>query len=276
MKFYLFFLFILVFPLLGVNPANADTPVFSYENEIALDDGKTIKELQENVKNLTIEKSAFKTKWETFRQENWKINDFIIFPISEDQIKEIEWIMNNYYLIVEGLEIKIEDFARTLQNTDSLKEELISSKIELFKKLVPYIKKDKLNEYLIYIKWNIEIEKEEKNIKDEIFRKQSLIDLKITNIKEKIEENRKILEEKIEEAVTIKVEEKIKKILENEKFKALDIDSQRRVFEVTFEKIKEKKEILNNIESKTTIIDKKIEVYNIVEDKLIEVIESIK
>lgn len=277
MKLYFIFILCVLFFLKGEGIyAYSSSPSYSVAYEIANDSEKTIKELQENIKNLTVEKFSFKSKWESFRQENGKINDFIESPLSENDVKDIELLISNYYAWVELIEKSIEEKAKVLENTNELKQELLNSKIELFKKLVPYIKKDKLTDYLSYIKGNIEIEKNEKNITDEIFRHQWIIDIKLSAIKEKIEENRKVLEAKIEESVTLKVDEKISKILENEKFKLLNAESQVRVFEMTFQKISEKKEILKKIESKTTIIDKKIEIYTIVENKLIEVIESIK
>lgn len=277
MKLYFIFIICVFVFLQGENTyAYSISPYYSVAYESATESWKTIKELQENIKNLTVEKFSFKSKWESFRQENGKINDFIISPISEIDVKDIELLISNYYAWLELIEKSIEEKAKVLENTDELKQELLNNKIDLFKKLVPYIKKDKLTDYLSYIKGNIEIEKNEKNLTDEIFRHQWIIDIKINAIKEKIEENRKVLEAKIEESVAIKVEEKISKILENEKFKLLDTESQVRVFEMTLKKISEKKDILRKIESKTTIIDKKIEIYTIVENKLNEVIESIK
>lgn len=277
MKLYFIFIICVFVFLQGENTyAYSISPYYSVAYESATESWKTIKELQENIKNLTVEKFSFKSKWESFRQENGKINDFIISPISEIDAKEIELLISNYYAWLELIEKSIEEKAKVLENTDTLKQELLNNKIDLFKKLVPYIKKDKLTDYLSYIKGNIEIEKNEKNLTDEIFRHQWIIDIKLNTIKEKIEENRKVLEVKIEESVAIKVEEKISKILENEKFKLLDTESQVRVFEMTLKKISEKKDILRKIESKTTIIDKKIEIYTIVENKLNEVIESIK
>lgn len=277
MKLYFIFILCVIFFLRGESlSAYSGTPYYSVAYESSTESWKTIKQLQENIKNLTVEQLSFKSKWESFRQENGKINDFIVSPLSEIDAKDIELLISNYYVWVELIEKSIEEKAKILESTNDLKQELLNNKIELFKKLVPYIKKDKLIDYLAYIKGNIEIEKNEKNITDEIFRHQWIIDIKLNAIKDKIEENRRVLEAKIEESVTLKVDEKITKILENEKFKLLNTESQVRVFEMTFQKISEKKDILRKIESKTTIIDKKIEIYTIVENKLKEVIESIQ
>lgn len=275
MKLYFIFILCVFIFLQGRSTYAYSISSYSVAYESSTENWKTIKQLQENIKNLTVEQLSFKSKWESFRQENGKINDFIVSPLSEIDAKDIELLISNYYIWVELIEKSIEEKAKVLENTNELKRELLNSKIELFKKLVPYIKKDKLTDYLSYIKGNIEIEENEKNITDEIYRHQWIMDIKLNTIKDKIEENRKVLEAKIEESVTIKVDEKINKILENEKFKLLNTESQVRVFEMTFQKISKKKDILSKIESKTTIIDKKIEIYTIVENKLKEVIESI-
>jgi len=85
-----------------------------------------------------------------------------------------------------------------------------------------------------------------------------------------------VLEVKIEEAVREKLNEKIKKILDNENFKNLQLSSKKSIFESTLEKIIAKKETLKKIENKTSIVQKKIEVYEIVENKLKEVMSGFK
>gem|GEM_PF-1356002 len=85
-----------------------------------------------------------------------------------------------------------------------------------------------------------------------------------------------MLEVKIEEAVREKLNEKIKKILDNENFKNLQLSSKKSIFESTLEKIIAKKETLKKIENKTSIVQKKIEVYEIVENKLKEVMSGFK
>lgn len=232
----------------------------------------TIKELQKNIQTLTEEK---KSKWESFRQENGKINNFIEVNLDNDSLLKIEEFVNSYYSKKDELEKKIEEKAKQSEDIKELKEEILKIKLDLYKKFVPYIKKDQLQEYLSYIKWNIETEITDKNIKEEIIKNQEIINKRISEIKEKIEENKKVLEAKIEEAVKQKLEEKIKIIRENEKFKKLSEESKRSIFESTLKRIVAKKEILEKIENKTSIVQKKIEVYEIVEKRLKEVIKSL-
>ncbi|NUJ97871.1 hypothetical protein HGA92_03750 [Candidatus Gracilibacteria bacterium] len=232
----------------------------------------TIKELQKNIQTLTEEK---KSKWESFRQENGKINNFIEVNLDNDSLLKIEEFVNSYYSKKDELEKKIEEKAKQSEDIKELKEEILKIKLDLYKKFVPYIKKDQLQEYLSYIKGNIETEITDKNIKEEIIKNQEIINKRISEIKEKIEENKKVLEAKIEEAVKQKLEEKIKIIRENEKFKKLSEESKRSIFESTLKRIVAKKEILEKIENKTSIVQKKIEVYEIVEKRLKEVIKSL-
>ncbi len=256
------FLVTLIFVILSF------TPFFSVQ---AQEDTVTIRELQRNIQNLNEEKES---KWENFRQENGKINDFIEAKIGNDELQKIEEIVNNYYTKKEELEKSIAEKTKGWESTKEIKDELLKIKLDLYKKLVPYIKKDQLQEYLSYIKWNIETEQEDKNIKEEIIKNQEIIDKKVSLIKEKIEENKKVLEVKIEEAVKQKLNEKINKILNNGNFKVLQLTSKKSIFESTLEKITAKKETLEKIENKTSIVQKKIEVYEIVEDKLKEVMNG--
>jgi hypothetical protein len=254
------FLVTLIFVILSF------TPLFSVQAQE--EDTVTIRELQRNIQNLNEEKES---KWENFRQENGKINDFIEAKIGNEELQKIEEIVNSYYIKKEELEKSIAEKTKGGESKKEIKDELLKIKLDLYKKLVPYIKKDQLQEYLSYIKWNIETEQEDKNIKEEIIKNQEIIDKKVSLIKEKIEENKKVLEVKIEEAVKKKLDEKINKILNNGNFKALQLTSKKSIFESTLEKMTAKKETLKKIENKTSIVQKKIEVYEIVEDKLKEV-----
>lgn len=256
--------------------ANTGETLSGTTNIITIDQNKKIKELQENLQELSNEKSGLKDTWEQFRQENGKIVNFIKENLSEESKQTIENLVEKYYADKDILEKKLREIASNLEDTQNIKWEILKLKLTLYKELVSYIEPTKLQEYVNYIKGNIEIEKKDNEIAEDIYRKEEILERKVDTIKEKIAENKKILDEKMQNAVQEKLNEKIKSILDNQKFQALSYESKTQIFSSVLKKSQEKKWLLQQIEFKTSLVQKKIEIYEIVEQKLIEVIQGLK
>lgn len=256
--------------------ANTGETLSGTTNIITIDQNKKIKELQENLQELSNEKSGLKDTWEQFRQENGKIVNFIKENLSEESKQTIENLVEKYYADKDILEKKLREIASNLEDTQNIKWEILKLKLTLYKELVSYIEPTKLQEYVNYIKGNIEIEKKDNEIAEDIYRKEEILERKVDTIKEKIAENKKILDEKMQNAVQEKLNEKIKSILDNQKFQTLSYESKTQIFSSVLKKSQEKKWLLQQIEFKTSLVQKKIEIYEIVEQKLIEVIQGLK
>lgn len=259
----LLFLYLLYFPQL-----QASTGVTNDVN----DESKTIKELHESIKGLKIEKRDLTEKWKELSKENGKITDFIRQELTPDEEKIIEDILSLYFSQRDALEEELKKISLTLTDAQGVKEEIIKLKLDLYKSLTPYVKVEKLKDYVAYIKNNLEIVIEERNLKEDIYRKEEILWRKVEAVKEKIEANNKMLDEKIRQLIKEKVGEKIQKLLDNPNFVSLENAKKKLVFEATLKKIQEKKESLRKIYDQTTFVEKKIEIYSVVEEKLKEYI----
>jgi len=221
--------------------ANTGETLSGTTNIITIDQNKKIKELQENLQELSNEKSGLKDTWEQFRQENGKIVNFIKENLSEESKQTIENLVEKYYADKDILEKRLREIASNLEDTQNIKGEILKLKLTLYKELISYIEPTKLQEYVNYIKGNIEIEKKDNEIAEDIYRKEEILERKVDTIKEKIAENKRILDEKMQNAVQEKLNEKIKSILDNQKFQALSYESKTQIFSSVLKKSQEKK-----------------------------------
>ncbi len=227
---------------------------------------KTIIESKKYINQLKEKELNLKEKWNTFIKENWKITSFLITPLSESNIKSLEDILEIYYKDKKEIDRKL-----LINNNSEEKKEILKIKIKLYKKIVPYIDKKKIKEYLKYIKSNIDIFEKNKTIKKEILIEEKKLNEKVLIIKEKIIKHRKELNDNLRKVIVKKLNEKIKKIKENPKFINLNTKRKIELFTLTLKKLSKKKEDLYNMKEQTTIIKKKLEIYEIA----IEIIEKV-
>lgn len=150
----------------------------------------------------------------------------------------------------------------------------MSLKQDLYKKLVYFIKVERLDDFLTYVKWDLEVNEKRKDVTEEIDEDKKKLETKVNTIREKIEENKNVLEERIRHSISEKLDIKIAEILANERFIKLETEAKKNLFQITIEKAEVKQQELEAILNKTTIINQKIEVYNIMKQKLTEAMQT--
>jgi hypothetical protein len=128
--------------------------------------------------------------------------------------------------------------------------------------LTPYVEISKLPNYLEYIKWDLIIFKEKKDVNELIYVNEEILNQKVENIKEKIIKNKEILDDKKEEIINKKIDEKINILKENDKFKKLTNEQKKEIILWIIEKIKIKIKKIENSWQKYVLQNKKIELYN--------------
>ncbi len=225
----------------------------------------TIKDLQNNIKILEEKQWEISKKISSDLWDIWDIKTFLKEALSEKEIHEIKLIITNYNNLKS--EINLNNNGK-----EELKKLLLELKRETYKKLIPYIEHSKLEEYLQYIRKNVDILKQWKEINEEIHKNRELLEQKVIILKEKIKTNEDKLKNEIDELINKKIDEKINIIKNNEKFKLLDLEKRKELINKTITKIK-------NILSKMEIKDenkKKIAIYNTVIEKLENVLSELK
>ncbi len=242
----------------------------SYWNSWEIQNKKTISESQNYINKLKEKEVELKNKWDLFTKENWKITSFIIDSLSKKDIEKLENILKKYYKERDIINKKIKD-SNDDEEIKKLKKQGLKIKINLYKEIVPYIDKTKIQSYLEYIKSNIDIYEKDKNIKSKIKSEEIKLKKKVINIKYKIIEHRKELNDNLKKIIIERLNQKINNIKENPKFQKLSKEKKIELFKLMLKRLSEKKDVLDNLDKQTTIIKKKIEIYEIA----IEIIEKL-
>jgi len=178
---------------------------------------ETIRELKENISELESKKRQLRDDWQKFLSENGNLQDFLKEDIPEEDEAKLREIIDLYNIYRARIDTQIEETQDEDKETE-LKKEVLKLKQDLYKKLVYFIKIEKVEDYLTYIKWDLEVNEKRKDVSQEIDEDKKKLEEKVQVIRDKIEENKKVLDERIREKIEIKLEEKIQKILNDERF----------------------------------------------------------
>ena len=237
---------------------------------ISVEKTETIKELRESITELESEKKRLKEDWQNFLSENGSIQDFLKEDIAEEDEARLREIIDLYSIYKQRLNTELE-VSNDDTKIETLKKELLNLKQDLYKKLVYFIKIEKLDDFLTFVRWDLSVNEKRKDVDQEIDEDTKKLEEKVQVIRDKIQENKRVLDERIRVVIEKKLDEKISKILSDERFTKLDIEAKKQLFVITLEKLRVRKEVLVSMTNKTSLVDKKIETYNIIEQKLIEV-----
>ncbi len=186
------------------------------------------------------------------------ISDIKVFlkdDLDESQVNEIKKIITEY-----------NTFKENNIDSDNYQSDLLLIKKETYKKLTLYVKSENLDQYLEYIKNNLETIKQEKDIKTEIIKKQEILENKVDAIKIKIKESKDDFENNINDIIKVKIDEKLKIIRENKDFKKLDLEKRKYVIEQIIKKVELKK--AEKEKSGNQIKEREFYVYDIVLERL--------
>ncbi len=231
---------------------------------------ETIKQLRENINELELEKKQLKEDWQQFLVENGKIEDLLKEDIPEEDEFRLKEIIDLYTVYKTRVDNQLKENLDK-QTEENLKKELLRLKQDLYKKLVYFIKVEKLDDFLTYVRWDLEVNEKRKDVSEEITEDKKKLEEKVETIREKIEENKKVLDEKIRIAIEEKLDEKISAIINDPRFNSLKIERKKQLFIITLDKLSVKRQELESITEKTSLVSQKIETFNIIERKLIEV-----
>jgi hypothetical protein len=243
-------------------------------SNISQDSDKTIKELKQNINLLNKDKKYLNLEFSILNKD-LKLQSFFRENLSSLEVQNIKYIINRYLFSKNQLEESIIDKATKLQDTTDDKNLLFNKKKEFYKSLVPFIRKDKLKEYLEYISLDVKILKEKKDVDTKLIIKNEIISSKVEKIEEKIIRHRESLDVKFKALIEEKINTKIDTLRTNEKFKGLSTDLQVDVVDKVVGKIKFQISTLQSIIDQTDALSRKLEVYKILLSKLEEFKKSL-
>lgn len=180
-------------------------------------------ELREYIKKLEEEQKDFKIKSKELSKEYWELISFMRTDLSGEEVQEIreniEVFIEKRNLLQSDLNSKISQ----LLNVDKEKKELILLRADIYKYLSRYVARDKRDSFIEHIKFQVQSEKESKDLIEEIQKSQNILDQKVTYFKEQIENHKEDLQARIELSITQKIQQRIDEIDRNEKYKNIEI-----------------------------------------------------
>ena len=227
--------------------------------EVKQEKPKTIKQLKENIEVLKSKKVINFSIFEKFKIEHWELQNYFSKNLISENISEIEKILSNYKINKKVIESESNDKLNKLLDLEK----------KLYNSLLPYIDEEKLILYNTFVKKSISTIKKEDEIKTEIKDNKKEIEKKVSTIKNKIEENNKKQQEKLNNLLEEKIKNKLLKFKNSKKIESLWKEKQKLIFNLVLKKIINKKQ-------KTKILSvKQKNLYFIIEKVLHEIIEEL-
>lgn len=179
-------------------------------------------ELWEYIKKLKDEQKEFKQKSKELSKEYWELISFMRTDISNEEIDEIR---ENIGIFIEKrtfLQSDLNEKINQLLEVEKEKKELIILRANIYKYLSRYVAREKREDFIEHIKFQVQSEKESKDLIEEIQKSENILGQKVTYFKEKIENHKEDLQARIEISITQKIKERIDEIDKNEKYKDID------------------------------------------------------
>ena len=268
--------------VISANEEESQKTTETTEETTEAEEPVTIKEMKENLEWLKDKKDQIDFKWDSLNSVNGKVVDFLKSDLTEWDIAEIEVLSLQfqekkafYDLQLKNNSEKNSDLQED-DNTEIIKDEFIQYKLSFYKELVPFIDVTKKESYLSYIKWNIGIEKENKDIKEKIYKQEEVIEDRVDIIKEKIKVHKEELEKKLEMLIREKIAEKLDVILNSETIIILEDDKKIFLLEQVIDRLVLNKQALVANNEPSELLNQKVAIYNIAAEIIQEKITSLK
>lgn len=242
---------------------SADESIDNNDENKKSDEWKKIRVLKSEVNTLNEQNEETNKKFDNLKKEIL-IARFFKTNLTNEEQEELSKLVLEYKETKDKLNKQLLLRSKTLENTESTIKKLLENEKEIYKNLIQFIQIEKYEEYKEFIKKDLNIINESSNLKSQTVKKESILENKINNIKEKIREHNELLSKKLKELVINKIDIKLKELINKETFKKLDKDSQIKLFEKLILNLKTKKEMLDTKENKTRLLVKKIELYKVI------------
>lgn len=235
--------------------------ILSIFGKVSASSWVTIVELKQNIVLLQEKQKEIYEKTPDLSNFN-DIQDFLKSDLTVSQIEEINKIIKDY-----------NDF-KVQKNIGDYEKKLLNLKKETYKKIIIFVDTDKLQDYLDYIKDNLEAIKQDNLIKDKISRNKEILDEKIMIIKEKIKNNKDEFENDINELIKVRINEKLQVFKDNKDFQNLSLEKKKYIIEKIIKNVQIKKE--KKVSSWVNVWKIELYVYDLLIEKLQEFLLELK
>lgn len=187
-------------------------------------------QLREYIKKLEDDQKEFKEKSKELSKEYWELVSFMRTDLTQEEINEIREKIEIFIEKRNFLQWDLNKKINELLNVDKEKKELLLLRADIYKYLSRYVAREKRDAFLEHIKFQVQSEKESKDLIEEIQKSQNILDQKVTYFKEQIENHKEDLQARIEMSITQKIKERIEEIDKNEKYKNIDPSIKNKIY----------------------------------------------
>lgn len=212
---------------------------FAWNSKVLVSD-LTIKELSQNIEKLKEEKEDFLEKNKELSKEYGELFSFIRQDLSEEEIEEITKRVNLFLENKNKLEWKLKEIIDSNWDSTDVKKEIIFNRADFYKYIAKYVLKEKREDFIAHIKFQVQSEKEAKDIIEEILLNQNLLEQKVTFIKEKIETHKEDLQARINASITEKIKSRIDAIDTNPKYASISQSVKNNIYKNFITQIKKR------------------------------------
>lgn len=243
---------------------------YSWNND---DKIETIRDLKDNLNDLNNKNTTLNFQINKAIKKTWQLKSFFREDLTLKELSELKEVFDLYKIYSDRINKAFDENIKNSENTDKSKLNLLKEKAWVYKRLTPYIRRDKLRDFLSFIKSDLNITKKKKDIEEDLYFKKNTLNKKVAIIKEKIVEHKKALDEKLEKIIVEKVAIKIAKLKNSINFKKLPYNLKKKALNNVISKIEIK---INSFKANISNLNKKkLELYKIIKFKLEELNNSI-
>lgn len=235
---------------------------------------ETIREIKDDLNELETKNTVLNIQVNETIKNAWELKWFFRDNLNEKELKDIKEIFDLYKIYSTRINEAFDKSVKKLEDSDESRQNLLKEKAGVYKRLTPYIKTEKLKDFLEFIKSDLTATKEKKDIEEDLYVKNNTLSKKVAIIKERIIQHKKALDEKLEKIIIKKVDEKIMKLKESPSFNKLSYELKKEALNNVILKIENKIDKLK--ENPSSLNNKKEELYEIVVSKLEELYDSLK
>lgn len=206
----------------------------------------TIKELSSNLEKLKEESNDFKIKNKELKQDYGDLISFLKDDLTSIEIEDINNKLEDFIEKKKELDLKLKENISNFIDNTPLKKEILVLRANFYKYLAKYIKKEKKDEYISHIRFQIKSEKESKDLIEEILKNQNLLDQKVSYIKDKIEDHKEKLQSQIEEKISQKIKNRVFEIDSNQKYDIIEQKAKNKIYKNFVSSIEKSINDINN------------------------------
>lgn len=250
----------------------------AYADEWNVATGSTLREREENIKNLKQKEKLLQFKWKSYRIGENSLGTLVNQKLSESDKQSIETYVQDFHKTEQRINLDMENalINKNERRVQELENDRLSKKIEFYGKLTPYISKEKLLEYKKYIESDMHLNEQSKTVAVKIQEQRTIQNEKIEYYQEKIQDNREKLREQIESKVTKLVYKRLDSFVSNESFSRLDNEVKIKIFDALLQKFDARMQEIESQKFTTTLSEEKIIIYEVIQDILRDYIDTWK